>query len=98
MDMGKYKIGDRIGAIKCMDENTVYLFGFGTYLGDEFPPDDPSGNRGLMALVHKAGIENPKLKMDDGTIVWGCECWWGDETTVKKNIEGKKIVIIKPGV
>jgi len=23
---------------------------------------------------------NPKIVLDDGEVVWGCECWWGPET------------------
>lgn len=22
---------------------------------------------------------NPKIVLDDGEVVWGCECWWGPE-------------------
>lgn len=22
---------------------------------------------------------NPKIILDDGEVVWGCECWWGPE-------------------
>lgn len=23
---------------------------------------------------------NPKIVLDDGEVVWGCECWWGPES------------------
>lgn len=77
-------IGDRIGAI-CgrldEDPNDVRVFGFGVYAGDEVPPPEVTGPFGPVS--HK----NPKLVLDDGQIVFGCECWWGDEERVKRTIE-----------
>lgn len=26
--------------------------------------------------VHPIGISNPKITLDDGTVLWGMECWW----------------------
>lgn len=67
------KPGDRIGAIQSARDNVVKFFGYGTYLGDEVPADYP--------------LPNPKLQMDNGAIVWGFQCWWGDESAVKSQIE-----------
>lgn len=22
-------------------------------------------------------MKNPRIRLDDGSIIWGCECWWG---------------------
>lgn len=41
--------------------------------------------------LHSLGHKNPKIKLDDGTVAWGCECWWGPEEAVRKMLEGKKI-------
>jgi hypothetical protein len=57
------EIGQRIGAVRNMDDATVYLFGFGTYQGDEVPPDDVQGPFARLGLF---GIKNPKLAMDEG--------------------------------
>ena len=27
----------------------------------------------------RSTIEDPKIILDDGEVVWGCECWWGPE-------------------
>lgn len=87
------KIGERIGAVRNADQGTAYLFGFGTYQGDEVPPDDVQGPFGRIGLF---GVKNPKLVMDDGTVVWGCESWWGDEARVRKMIGNRRIEFVKP--
>lgn len=70
------KVGDRVGAVLSMDDKQVNLLGFGVYMGDE------------SAL----GRKNPKLQLDNGKIVWGCECWWGPEEGLKKEMQGKEVV------
>ena len=83
--MDEPRIGDRIGAILSQDE-VVNLLGYGVYLGDEVPPPEVGG--------FNIGLPNPKLQLDNGDIVWGCECWWGDEKSVKKSIEGATINVV----
>ena len=91
--IAKMKIGTRIGALQSANADTVYLFGFGTYVGEEIPPDNvvgPFGHHGLLEL------KNPKLVMDDGTVVWGCESWWGDENAVRRMIGSRDIEHVTP--
>jgi hypothetical protein len=38
------EIGGRAGAIRNATETTVYLFGYGTYVGNEEPPSGPFGS------------------------------------------------------
>ena len=26
---------------------------------------------------------NPRLRLDDGTVIWGIECWWTDWANTK---------------
>lgn len=87
------RIGERIGAVQSADNNTVHLFGYGTYQGDHVPPDDVMGPFGRLALF---GVRNPKLVMDDGTVVWGCESWWGGEELVRESIRGRQVIIVTP--
>lgn len=82
------EIGDRVGAIQSAKNNEVKFFGYGIYKGREIPPQNIGGLN--------IGIPNPKIELDDGTIVWGCECWWGSEEKVKKIIGDRNIVIVKP--
>jgi hypothetical protein len=84
--------GDRVGAISHADDTTVYLFGYGTYQGDEIPPKGTIGAFGLD--MGELGRKNPKILLDNGKVVWGCQCWWGPEEKVKKAIGNRKVQII----
>jgi hypothetical protein len=35
----------------------------------------------------KANQTNPRIRLDNGKVVYGCECWWGNEEKVKKMLE-----------
>lgn len=87
------KIGSRIGAILSLNGNKkqVELIGYGTYAGDEVPP---AGTAGIGAVLHEVGITTPKLVLDDGQVVWGCECWWGPEDELKGRIQDDGLEII----
>lgn len=94
--MPQFKIGDRIMAVRNQDnaKKILYIFGSGTYEGEDIPPDEIPGGRDMRIR----GFTNPKLVMDDGTVIWGMECWWGDETKMKEIPEefGLKIQVVKP--
>jgi len=82
------KIGERIGAIISTDEKTKKLFflGYGIYKEDIIPSKEA---RGFLAEgLREYGRSNPTLKLDNGDIVYGCECWWGPEARMKQQIEG----------
>jgi hypothetical protein len=78
----KCKIGDRVGALLSTDRDArvVELLGYGVYEGAEVPPDSVGG--------FNIGLSNPKLRLDSGKVVWGCECWWGPELQVSRNVKG----------
>ena len=78
------EIGTRVGAISHSEGDTVYLFGYGVYEGDHVPPKEVGG--------FNMGRPNPRIKLDSGKTVYGCECWWGPEDQIKSKIEGQKIV------
>lgn len=86
-----YKVGDRVGAISHADKETVYLFGYGTYEGNHVPPQ---GVQFLGVDLASLGHTNPKITLDSGKVVWGCECWWGPEARVKAEIGGRKVVMV----
>lgn len=72
--------GDRVGAISSADETQVKIFGFGVYDG---------------RIVHpELGIPNPRITLDSGEVVWGCECWWGAEAKIKASIGDRETVIV----
>lgn len=88
MSMTKTQVGTRVGAILYADTQKVGLLGYGVYEGDFVPPVE--ANEMLSTL----DITNPRIKLDDGRTVWGCQCWWGPEDKIKANIEGREVVII----
>jgi len=94
----KYKKGDRIGAILSVDDEkkVIELCGYGVFDGYEIPPRDEKKEleNWLYEAVVKNKVENPKLKLDDGRIVWGCECWWGDEDTVKRICQDQHFTVV----
>jgi len=78
------KVGTRVGAIRSIDDDTAYLFGYGVYEGKH-----------LLLLVGTE-IRNPRIKLDNGKVVWGCECWWGPEQQIRDRIDGLKVVMVDP--
>ena len=83
------KIGARIGAILKADDKNVYLLGYGTYDGDDVPPS---------GFLHEAKCPNPKLSLDDGTVVWGYQCWWGEMSKVEDMIGDRHVIksVVQP--
>lgn len=77
------KIGMRVGAARSTGKDIVYMYGYGTYVGDE--TDGPLD-----------GVANPKIVLDDGGVVWGCECWWGEEKQFKEQVVGNSKVEFVP--
>ena len=86
------KIGDRVGAILGSNKDGgIDFFGYGVYEGDFISTEAV----GFMAdIARELSHENPRLKMDDGSIVYGCECWWGPEDKVRKLLEGRDVNIV----
>jgi hypothetical protein len=78
------KVGDRVGVVSHQDngpQGTLYLFGYGVYEGD-FVPEEAAG---WMAEVDReVKATNPRLRLDNGKVVYGCESWWGSEEKVKQ--------------
>jgi hypothetical protein len=74
------EVGDRVFAVRNADEKTVYMFGRGIYQG------------------RQAGgplqFPNPKIELDGGAVVWGCECWWGREDRADEYIAGRAVEIV----
>lgn len=91
-DLESPKPGIRVGVFHSYTEESLLLFGYGVYEGDEVPPEDIlAAEIGPPALINLA---LPKLRLDDGTVIWGCECWWNTEPMIKALEEGR--TIIKP--
>lgn len=83
-----HPVGIRVGAMRNADKEAVYLFGWGVYEGD-FVPEEAAGFGAEMA--REAGRTNPRIRLDDGDVVYGCECWWGPAVEVEASIQGREV-------
>ena len=81
------EIGDRVGAILEADRKSIKFFGYGTYVGEEVP-EEAVGHLANQLRLRKE--PNPKIELDNGGVVYGCECWWDAEEEVRKRLEGYK--------
>jgi len=84
-------IGSRIGVFSHADEEKkiLYFLGFGIYECDEVPPSDEKMEEQnfLYRACIESNVKNPKLQLDNGKVIFGCECWWCPEEKAKKIIE-----------
>lgn len=80
----KREPGIRVGAISHTEGETIFLYGYGVFEGHHVPTaeDRPAGWMGDAIFEEK--ISNPRIRLDDGKVIWGCECWWGPEAEVQK--------------
>lgn len=73
----------RVGAILTInhDEKAIYFLGWGTLVGCEVPV---SAVGATAERVKAEGNVNPKIELDNGKVVWGCECWWDNEAGMRE--------------
>ncbi len=79
MDNGNLPPGSRVIALReaNKDSNEVSLIGSGVYVGDFDVPEHYS------SILPASAMQQPKIELDDGTVIWGFECWWGPEDRIK---------------
>lgn len=62
----------------------------GDFIFEDVTSADPLTDEERLDHNTKVGIEgpfsNPRIRLDDGRIVWGCECWWGAVEIVEKRL------------
>ncbi len=87
--MQGYKPGDRVGALISIENKVAKFLGYGVYEGEFKLPKYAAG--------FNFGQRNPRIRLDNGDIVWGCECWWGGEKKFKEYIieRAKKIEMVR---
>jgi hypothetical protein len=85
----KRKVGDRVGAWHSATDDEVRVFGYGVYEGD-FIPTEAAGM--IAEMAREVGVTNPRIRLDSGKVVYGCECWWGDEAMSRTKIAGRRVV------
>lgn len=94
--MTKFEVGQRVGAICSGDaEGNVEFFGYGVYDGDHVPDTDEIRFMGISLM--ELGIQNPKIILDSGDVVWGAECWWAAEALIQdKMMLAKTVTTVTP--
>jgi hypothetical protein len=95
------KVGDRVLAIASGENKVIRYYGAGVYEGD-FPYGDTRSavpmsrteryEHDLDVLDHGGALHNPRIRLDNGKYVWGCECWWGPEAELRKRYDGCQLV------
>lgn len=102
--MSKISIGARVGAILSANSKEVQLLGYGVYDGEHEPPFGPLGmNKDeydkIAAEMKREGKlpedfvwKNPRITLDDGTVIWGAQCWWGTEDSIRSSIGDRQVI------
>lgn len=106
----RVKVGDRVGAILFREGNNIHLIGYGVYDGEQKCPIYPFGITKAQyraailnafpditeaELENKMVYKNPRITLDnDKGTVFGMECWWGDEATIKSLCSREGMTVI----
>ena len=90
-DMENPKVGDRVFAAESSDEDEVRMFGVGVRLEDAVPDASVGG---FGPILMRMGRTNPRIRLDSGDIVWGCECWWGAEAELDEMVSGRRVIAV----
>lgn len=80
------EVGSEIGAIFSANGKEVRFLGYGKYLGEQVPSKEEN------ELFNEHKIKNPKIELENGSIVWGYECWWGPKEKIQQMIGDRKII------
>lgn len=78
-----YNPGDRIGAILGKKDGVIELLGYGTFTGHAVPVEAVGA---FAEMLKEWERKNPRLQLDNGKIVYGCECWWGSEAAIMSEL------------
>lgn len=87
------KKGDRIGAIFGDGGGYFRFLGFGIYDGDVELPEEATGY--FSEQAREEGNLVPRLKLDNGDVVYGTECWFDAEDVVRAKLEDSGLAIHK---
>lgn len=74
----------RVGALLSSTDEAMKFLGYGEYVGMESVTPD----------VYPLPIPNPKIVLENGDVVWGMECWWGPESSIRPKVESHPNVVM----
>jgi len=87
------KVNSRVGVILSADKKEVQFLGYGVYVGNEVPDETAIGM--LPEMLRQENSPNPKIVLDNGDVVYGCECYWSAEDDIKQFIAKEKRQIVE---
>lgn len=87
--MPRPTLGARVAAVVSATDSQINFLGYGVYAGEEVPPADAGG---FGSVLHEAGFPNPKITLDNGDEVFGCECWWFPIDAFKATINQRELI------
>lgn len=87
-------LGSRVVALSHTDKTRVYIYGHGTYKGQEIPPP---GTYVMGTDFNEISMPSPKIELDNGKVVWGAKCHIGPEDGFNDYVvKGRKVITIDP--
>lgn len=70
------------------------IFGTIAEIRQTLKEEHPQWDEAKLEETVKALRTNPCIKLDNGQLVWGCQCWWGPEESVRKAIGEREVVFV----
>ena len=92
-------IGTRVVAIASARYKLTQIYGFGVH-EDLFMPGDvtPLSDKHRLARGAIGSNQCPRIELDNGTYIWGSQCWWIEEGAYRrcKRAKREKVVPVPP--
>ena len=63
-----------------------------SYLTEAHPND--AIEEDTIAEIAESLLKNPRIKLDNGKTVWGCQCWWGPEEQLEEQYGDREIIFV----
>lgn len=81
----------RVGAFLDIRVNgAVSFLGYGEYTGESLPDE---GLSGFSEILRKSGVKVPRIVLDSGEVIFGCECWWDEEYKVREVLSNSQKIV-----
>ena len=74
--------GTKVLCLHSVKNGVARFFGKGEYVGQR----KPQPNEKVFFMGHRVMWLVPCIELESGKRVYGCECWWGEESAVKEKL------------
>ena len=81
-------------AIASVSHKLIEIYGFGVYEGF-FKPGDVTPLSDTPPLARRAtgSKKTPRIRLDNGTYIWGSQCWWIEERAFRRRNPAKGVKV-----